>query len=318
MPSPASSRDRARWTASAGLIAAAALWAFGGCALVGYGFDGYGGAAGAAGTGGAGGASVSTSAGTGGQATAGTGGTGGGTSSTGTGMPCKVPSDCEDKNACTVEACTLGLCASTPLSIDDKDPCTDDACDPDKGVYHQPASCDDSDLCTTDACIEEKGCYHLPVTPADDINGCTNDLCNPGSGETVHLPIANCCPHSPCILGPPLDPASCPLPGPGKDCIKTVCTSFASCCSTAWDSTCVALAQSLCVPAGGVFTCGCTHSYCAEGEILYSFCDPCVASVCADPATAYCCDKNQNLGWNASCVAQVHNLCNIPLGAGCH
>jgi hypothetical protein len=105
------------------------------------------------------------------------------------------------------------------------------------------------------------------------------------------------------------------MPGTAKDCIKSICTTLPTCCSTSWDATCAALVPGFC--GGMIFLCGCVHGLCAPGAALSASCDPCVFAVCSDPATKYCCDPASQLGWNASCIAQMHNVCKIPLGAGC-
>lgn len=301
-----------RWAWLLGLPFAVGALGATGCALIGYGFDGYGGAGGATG---------SSSQGSGGQGGAGSAGHGGGvtvSSSTGTGRPCTLPSDCNDQDACTADICELGVCSNALLPVDDENPCTIDSCNIDKGVSHLLQTCDDGNPCTSDSCDTKSGaCDYTPLPTMDDGDGCTSDVCDPGTGATVHVPIASCCPHSVCAAGAVLDPASCGSAGFGGDCIEFVCANVPSCCSMSWSAACAAVVPVFCNSAMGKYSCACSHSYCAVGAALSPSCDPCVQAVCADPDTKYCCDPNAGLGWNASCVAQTHNLCNVPLGAGC-
>ncbi len=320
----------ARWAAPFGVTLALGALGGAGCALVGYGFDGYGGVGGSTG---AGGSSTQGSGGRGGAATTGeTTGTSSSTTtdpagsttsttsttSTSSGPPCTLPSDCDDQNICTTESCVMGACDITKLSVDDFNPCTDDFCDPAQGVYHLDTVCDDGDLCTIDSCDKNAaGCVHKTASIVDDGNACTTDSCDPGSGVPAHVPVAGCCPHSVCSAGAPLDPGACPMPDKAASCIKSVCVALPTCCSTSWSAACAAAVPAVCSINGALFSCACGHSLCVPGPALSPSCDPCVLLVCSNPATAHCCDANGNLGWNAACVAQTHNLCNFPLGAGC-
>ncbi|MEO7330623.1 MAG: hypothetical protein ABI193_18760 [Minicystis sp.] len=301
----------ARWPVSFGVTVAVGALGGAGCALVGYGFDGYGGVGGSTGSGGA-------SSQDGGAGTAGAGGreTTSSTGTTGSGMPCTLPSDCDDKNECTTDLCVMGACASVPVVTNDSDPCTDDLCAPNMGVYHLPTSCNDNNPCTTDTCQKPQGCVHVLVPSRDDGDACTNDVCDPNSGADVHLPINDCCTHSVCATGVALDPSACPMPKIAMGCITSICAAIPACCNVIWSASCLAAVPSLCSMTA-TFNCGCAHSYCFVGTSLATACDPCVYAVCDDPDTKYCCDPGSPLGWNASCIAQTHNLCNIPLDADC-
>ena len=82
---------------------------------------------------------------------------------------------------------------------DDKDACTVDACTGKDGCTHTPlgSKCDDGNLCTTDGCDPKSGCTHVNHTdPCDDSNACTKpDACKGGvcAGEAV-----NCDDNNPC------------------------------------------------------------------------------------------------------------------------
>jgi hypothetical protein len=73
---------------------------------------------------------------------------------------------CSDGSLCTRDdACTDGICLGTPLDCDDRDACTFDACDAATGFCsNAPVDCDDGDACTVDECLPDDGrCAHTPV-----------------------------------------------------------------------------------------------------------------------------------------------------------
>jgi hypothetical protein len=222
---------------------------------------------------------------------------------------------CDDHDSCTVDSCDpVAGCLHATVPVDDGDACTADACDPVFGVSHASVSCDDGDACTADSCDVALGCVHAPIAGVDDDNACTKDSCDPMTGKVTHAPIPDCCPHSACLTGVPLNLA-CSYPGPHNNCVKKVCDVDPFCCLGGWDSLCVAHTRdpNIC-PTGilpGFFSCVKSHSYCAVGAPLAKGSDPCVKKVCdVDPS---CC-----LGaWDALCVSEVHGLCDVPSGADC-
>ena len=98
---------------------------------------------------------------------------------------------CDDGDKCTTgDACNNGSCAKgTPLDVakacDDGNPCTDQACDSGKGCLNpaNSAPCDDGSICTSnDACKDGK-CQGGDAGKCDDGKPCTNDLCDPKTGD---------------------------------------------------------------------------------------------------------------------------------------
>jgi hypothetical protein len=90
------------------------------------------------------------------------------------------------------------------------------------------------------------------------------------------------------------------------DCARAVCSLRPSCCSTAWDATCVTIAAAVCVtpdvcPATG--DCFLPHQ---NGGCEDSAC--CSAVCAADPT---CCDGT----WDAGCAQLARSLCKTPAGA---
>ncbi len=122
--------------------------------------------------------------------------------------------ECADGDPCTADACdpTTGACVFEPLpdcagcTADDQcadlDPCTDDRCDLETGLCSNlmlpgcfPCESDldcppTGDLCLPAVC-EGALCQWVPVA-CDDGDGCTNDLCDPLSGDCLSEPIPGC------------------------------------------------------------------------------------------------------------------------------
>jgi hypothetical protein len=171
------------------------------------------------------------------------------------------------------------------------------------------ADCDDGDLCTDESCVGGACVYASNV---DDGNVCTKDSCTPEVGP-VHFLDGNCCPHSVCAPGVPLNKACIFLGSQQEvDCAPKVCNLSPECCSKQWDASCVENAKSLCVSlASDKISCACGHSYCNVGSPLDLNCDPCVAAVCSYAPS--CCTS----AWDSNCITQAHQYCNIPLGASC-
>jgi hypothetical protein len=99
-------------------------------------------------------------------------------------FPQKTDGDpCDDGNKCSSgDACNVGKCNGVPTDCDDKNACTNDSCLPNSGCLHSPvagnAFCDDGDNCTTvDKCIGTscKG----TTKDCTDTDPCTSDACDP-------------------------------------------------------------------------------------------------------------------------------------------
>jgi hypothetical protein len=330
--------------AAAAWGAIASLGGLGGCALVGFNFSGYG-----AGAGGQGGSTAQTSAGmtaqtSGGGMTAQTSGggmtaqtSGGGmaqTSGPGTGgaggAGGKPPTSTASTGPLTATASASttsgaggnantsstgsGVCVDL-ADCNDNNPCTDDACNVGSCV-HTIHSCDDANACTMDFCDTNTGCYTKNVQMIDDGDPCTTEACDPMTGLTTHTAVPNCCPHSVCSQGLPLNGASCTFADESTNCVATICAQLPSCCATAWTVMCTLQAQTQCHPANiGTITCACSHSYCKKGQGLAANCDSCVAAVCdTDPN---CCNTVNVAAWDDTCIALTHAECNVPLAPDC-
>ena len=101
---------------------------------------------------------------------------------------------CSDGNACTqTDSCnSAGACVgSNPVNTDDGNACTDDSCNPATGAVTNTVdtsnTCSDGNACTqTDSCNSTGACVGSnPVTPTSDNNPCTDEMCDPATGNTV-------------------------------------------------------------------------------------------------------------------------------------
>ena len=122
---------------------------------------------------------------------------------------CFATADCDDGNACTIDACDpiTGQCthAAGPdgTACADADPCTTGlTCS--SGVCGTRPACNDGNRCTADACDPATGaCVSTPVV-CDDGNECTHDACDAGTGECVFAPLpagTSCDDGDPCSTG---------------------------------------------------------------------------------------------------------------------
>ncbi len=109
---------------------------------------------------------------------------------------------CSDNNACTTgDVCSNGVCQpGTPVNCDDGNSCTTDVCDMTNGnctniaipgcgsCSGKPdgAPCSDGDPCTLNDFCTNETCAGPPKN-CNDGNACTDDSCDPVSGNCVHV-----------------------------------------------------------------------------------------------------------------------------------
>jgi hypothetical protein len=105
---------------------------------------------------------------------------------------------CNDGNACTSgDACDgSGKCIGTFAVVPDGNPCTKDGCNPQTGkAEYTPLpgeSCNDGSLCTTnDKCSDSGACVGVKKS-IDDGDSCTDDLCDPATGNVTHVKKSGC------------------------------------------------------------------------------------------------------------------------------
>ncbi len=161
---------------------------------------------------------------------------------------------CDDKNACTVDACSADYgCSHVAIKCDDQNPCTTDACDKATGVCSNVAvaagtSCAKS-ACETATCTGT-ACKVTAVTDCSDTNPCTDDGCSPAG-----------CTHT---------PKSCT---DGLLCTIDTCDPVTGCASSASSTFCddeIGCSTDACVPGYG-----CAHTYpagcCASRPLMEGF-----------------------------------------------
>jgi hypothetical protein len=126
-----------------------------------------------------------------------------------------TPCPDNDSNLCTTAGCESGSCVQDhheTVCTPDNNPCTNDpACDPSTGqCTHPPVDdstpCPDSDnnLCNTPGC-ESGSCVQTHIqTQCNDNDPCTDDSCNPATGECEFVDNGSC------------NPSGCRVTGGGK------------------------------------------------------------------------------------------------------
>ena len=99
--------------------------------------------------------------------------------------------DCDDKIACTVDACDIAsgctITANDKL-CDDNNACSDDSCNPKVGCHHDTIAgkCEDATVCNgIETCDPKTGCVAGKPLNCDDANVCTNDSCDKTKGCTA-------------------------------------------------------------------------------------------------------------------------------------
>ena len=172
---------------------------------------------------------------------------------------------CDDGEPCTQgSACLGGVCIGEALGCDDGEVCNGlETCALGQGCQDgEPLACDDGVACTVDSCVEPGGCDFAPdasscddggpcngleicapdegcgpgIAPqVDDSIPCTQDACDPETGEVSHVPIdAACLDEEPCTVDTCSPTTGCVHTGlsDGVECDDgTTCTQGASCAS---------------------------------------------------------------------------------------
>lgn len=177
--------------------------------------------------------------------------------------------------------------------------CGNGACEPGESPETCPADCQPT--CAHGVCEPgvplEASCDSCVATvcAADDFC-CTTFWDRVCVEEAEELCGATCqgCAHDQCSIGEPLT-ADC------DDCTTAVCAADPYCCTTAWDSRCVAEAADTC----GLTCETCSHDPCSQGTALEASCDPCVGAVCA--ADPYCCTNT----WDERCIEAAQTTCGL-------
>ena len=194
---------------------------------------------------------------------------------------------CSDNDVCTqADVCADGECVpGALLECDDGNPCTGDSCNTLTGCQHVhlDLACDDGDNCTIDDWCIAGQCTAAVNVSCDDMNPCTTDWCESGSGchhENNTAPCADLdlcsapdvCAGGTCQGGTPVN---C---NDGKQCTADSCLPDTGCIHETVAGTC---------SDGNACTQGDT---CVAGT-----CEPGTATDCGDnnPCTDDSCDPQQ-------------------------
>ena len=146
---------------------------------------------------------------------------------------------CDDANLCTTDDyCVNGICTGVPADCSDANPCTTDACDLLEGCRHLHfdfAPCQDEDPCTADDQCISGTCVGQPVV-CDDGNPCTQDSCDPNTGECQGQPWvgAGCDDGNHCTLDDTCEQGVCTggqslVCDDGEPCTDDHCSPEAGC-----------------------------------------------------------------------------------------
>lgn len=175
--------------------------------------------------------------------------------------------DCDDGNACTVDACDAERgCVSTDISAscDDGSACTTDSCDPARGCRNVAVVCDDGNACTAESCAAATGCASVAVADGtacdsglgrctagvcerlacfadgdcNDGNACTADSCNLAANECVNTDVSADCDDADACTADSCSPATgcvntdiSAACDDGEECTAESCAAATGCAS---------------------------------------------------------------------------------------
>jgi hypothetical protein len=185
---------------------------------------------------------------------------------------------CDDGNICTLgDSCKGSACASgLPIDCEDGNLCTDESCNPAIGCVLLPnaGTCTLLDLCQTGAQCDGGTCHAGAPFACADGNPCTNDLCDPQTGDCQFLFTTTPCDDgNACTLTDTCDAGACQAAS-AKNCDDgSACT------------------QDGCDPITGVCSHDAANGNCDDGSAC-TVNDGCVDGVCLPGSTTDCDDQN--------------------------
>ena len=172
---------------------------------------------------------------------------------------------CSDANACTTgDTCAIGLCVGATVDCDDKNPCTDDSCDVASGCAHaaNTVACSDGNACTAGDACKNGVCAPVAALSCDDGNPCSQDACDLATGCThTDADGASCSDNDACTQADVCGGGTCA----GK---QAVCNDGNAC------------TNDTCAPASGCVFKNADANACTDGN-LCTVGDKCVGGVCA-------------------------------------
>ncbi len=139
---------------------------------------------------------------------------------------CNTAADCNDNNVCTTDSCVNNVCVHTLIDGGYCCPCDPfPTCNPTSGCPKipcvLPASCNDNNACTLDGCTNN-ACTHTAII-CNDNNACTTDSCNPATG-CVFTP-KNCDDNNVCTIDTCDTVKGC-IHTPGNCCVTPSSNNF--------------------------------------------------------------------------------------------
>jgi hypothetical protein len=204
---------------------------------------------------------------------------------------------CDDNDACTVgESCQDGACiGGVPTNCNDGNPCTDDACLSESGCVYtdNQSSCQDGDACTIGDECQDGDCVPGLIPDCNDNNPCTDDTCDSNSGCMHVANTAACNDGNECSTGDHCESGDC-VSVSSLDCDdKNPCTD---------DS---------CTPSGGcqhvpnTAPCSDQNACTANDTCFEGLCSPGVTMSCNDgnPCTDDSCDQQFGCLYAANALA---------------
>jgi len=190
--------------------------------------------------------------------------------------PCKVsdgPATCDDGNACTNDVC-FAICAG---KSSDGLPCNAGFC------QHMPlnvagAACDDGNACTIGDTCKNSQCVPGTYKSCNDMNACTNDVCNPEDGTCVLTNnIDTCDDGNACTADDVCWGGKCKgtptICNDGNGCTEDTCNKTVGCVFTK-------LSQAACDDSNPCTSDKCENGVCVSTPLVCEDGNPCTNDYC--------------------------------------
>ena len=231
-----------------------------------------------------------------------------------------IAGNCDDQNKCTTsDKCVAGVCKGATIACaSDNNPCTDDTCDPATGCQHvnNTKACDDYDACTANDACQDGTCQGALIDCSDG-NPCTADSCVHGlQGHCVNpfdknAPCTDndaCTTGDHCVAGPPAHCLGTTISCDDKnDCTADSCDAVLGCINTPLDGGPCADDGNRCTVNPHCVTGTCTKSPrdCEDGNLCTI--DFCDKNQgCMHPSTTGACDDKDACTVGETCGDSVN------------
>lgn len=120
-------------------------------------------------------------------------------------VPCTTAADCDDNDACTTDACTDSVCSNTPVQCPEGQECQNGNC---VEVCDGNDDCDDGDACNGAETCVNGACQAGTAVDCDDDNACTEDTCDPATGQCTNEDTSAECDDGVACTDDSCDPAT--------------------------------------------------------------------------------------------------------------